>query len=83
LCHDHEKQNVAGYTIRIDKDARNDWGVSVPDLPGCVTTGKTADSALRRIQGAIVLHLRDLREDGINPPLPRPALDRPEVTPRL
>lgn len=58
------------YLVRINKDARSDWGASVPDLPGCVATGKTLDTTLRRIQGAIQLHLRGLREDGL--PIPRP-----------
>ena len=56
--------------VRINKDPDSDWGASVPDLPGCVATGKTIDSALKRIQGAIELHLRGMREDGL--PVPRP-----------
>jgi len=38
------------YLVRINKDPDSDWGASVPDLPGCVATGKTIDSTLRRIQ---------------------------------
>lgn len=59
------------YLVRISKDANSDWGASVPDLPGCVATGKTVDSALRRVQGAIRLHLEGLRADGVAPPSPR------------
>jgi predicted RNase H-like HicB family nuclease len=59
------------YLVRINKDPRSDWGASVPDLPGCVATGKTIDSALRRIERAIELHLRGMREDGIKIPRPR------------
>ena len=66
------------YLVRISRDPRSDWGASVPDLPGCVATGKTLDSAVRRIQQAIALHLRGLREDGL--PVPRPS--RRTVTPR-
>lgn len=40
------------YLVRINKDPDSDWGASVPDLPGCVATGKTIDSTLRRIQVA-------------------------------
>ncbi|MGN6718503.1 MAG: type II toxin-antitoxin system HicB family antitoxin [Candidatus Binatia bacterium] len=69
------------YLVRISKDPDSDWGASVPDLPGCVATGKTIDSALRRIQGAIMLHLRGLREEGIKPPLPRHRLVAPKQTP--
>jgi predicted RNase H-like HicB family nuclease len=66
------------YLVRINRDAVSDWGASVPDLPGCVATGKTIDSALRRITGAIELHLRGMREDGDLIPAPRQR----EVTPR-
>jgi len=71
------------YLVRINKDPDSDWGASVPDLPGCVATGKTIDSALRRIQRAVALHLRGLREDGIKPPLPRHRSVAPRRTPRL
>jgi predicted RNase H-like HicB family nuclease len=66
------------YLVRINKDLGSDWGASVPDLPGCVATGKTLDAALRRIQGAIKLHLRGMREDGVKPPRPQSRV----VTPR-
>jgi predicted RNase H-like HicB family nuclease len=59
------------YLVRINKDPRSDWGASVPDLPGCVATGKTIDAVLRRIQVAIALHLRGMRADGVRPPRPR------------
>jgi predicted RNase H-like HicB family nuclease len=71
------------YLVRINKDTDSDWGASVPDLPGCVATGKTIDSALRRIQVAVKLHLRGLHEDGIKPPLPRHRSVAPKRTPRL
>jgi len=70
------------YLVRINKDPESDWGASVPDLPGCVATGKTIDSALRRIEGAIALHLRGLREDGIKAPLPRHRSVSPRRTNR-
>ena len=66
------------YLVRINKDPNSDWGASVPDLPGCVATGKTIDSALRRIQAAIELHIRGMKADGIRPPRPR----RRSIVPR-
>jgi len=69
------------YLVRINKDADSDWGASVPDLPGCVATGKTIDSALRRIEQAIALHLRGMREDGVRPPAPRHHVVRPRRSP--
>ena len=59
------------YLVRIDKDPDSDWGASVLDLPGCVATGKTIDQALRRIQRAVALHIRGMREDGL--PIPEPT----------
>ena len=70
------------YLVRISKDPGSDWGASVPDLPGCVATGKTLDTALRRIQGAIRLHLRGMKEDGVTPPRPRHRVVRPTKTSR-
>jgi len=58
------------YLVRINRDPSSDWGASVPDLPGCVATGKTIDSALRRIARAIEIHVRGLREDGLAVPRP-------------
>jgi predicted RNase H-like HicB family nuclease len=66
------------YLVRVNKDVGSDWGASVPDLPGCVATGKTVDAALRRIERAIELHLRGMREDGQKPPRP----SHHTVTPR-
>jgi predicted RNase H-like HicB family nuclease len=70
------------YLVRINKDPHSDWGASVPDLPGCVATGKTIDAALRRIQGALELHLKNLRADGVRPPRPRQRAVVPRRTTR-
>lgn len=70
------------YLIRINKDLDSDWGASVPDLPGCVATGKTIDVALRRIQAAIALHIQGMREDGISPPQPKHRVITPRRTSR-
>ncbi len=71
------------YLVRINKDLESDWGASVPDLPGCVATGKTIDAALRRIQSAIALHLKGMREDGVKAPQPRHRSVTPRRTDRL
>jgi predicted RNase H-like HicB family nuclease len=70
------------YLVRINKDPQSDWGASVPDLPGCVATGKTIDSTLRRIERAIELHLRGMREDGLKIPRPRQRAVTPRRTAR-
>ena len=70
------------YLVRINKDPDSDWGASVPDLPGCVATGKTIDAALRRIQAAIELHLQGMCTDGLRPPRPRQRAVVPRQTSR-
>ena len=71
------------YLVRINKEPESDWGASVPDLPGCVATGKTIDAALRRIQSTIALHLKGMREDGIKAPHPRQRSVTPRRTQKL
>ncbi len=58
------------YLARMSKDPGSDWSASVPDLPGCVATGETLDTTLRRIQAGIELHLQGMRQDGIKVPRP-------------
>lgn len=35
----------------------------VPDLPGCVATGKTREEVVANMKGAIAMHLRGMIED--------------------
>jgi len=58
------------YAIVIEKAARNYSGY-VPDLPGCVATGKTPAEVRRELRKAIQFHIEGLREDGL--PVPRSA----------
>ena len=59
------------YLVRINKDPGSDWGASVPDLPGCVATGKTLDETLSNIRDAVEFHLEGMRADGL--PVPEPT----------
>ena len=58
------------YAVVIEK-AKSNYSAYVPDLPGCVATGRTADAAEKNIRAAIRLHLRGLRADGAA--IPQPA----------
>jgi len=60
------------YPVVIHKDQKSDYGVSVPDLPGCVSAGATVDEALSMVREAIELHLEGIIEDGGVIPLPTP-----------
>ncbi len=48
----------------------NNLSAYVPDLPGCITTGRTVEEIERNTREAITLHLEGLREDG--EPVPDP-----------
>jgi predicted RNase H-like HicB family nuclease len=58
------------YAMIIEKGERN-FSAYVPDLPGCVATGKTLGEVKRRMSEAVELHLRGMREDGL--PIPGPT----------
>jgi len=45
------------------------FGVTVPDLPGCFSSGNTFDAALDSVLEAIDLHLEGIIEDGGEVPL--------------
>lgn len=48
------------YAVVFEKAAHN-WAAYVPDLPGCVTTGRTLEEMRRLITEAIEFHLEGLR----------------------
>jgi predicted RNase H-like HicB family nuclease len=58
------------YPIVIHKDANSDYGVTVPDLPGCFSAGRTLDEAMAMAQEAIELHLEGLIEEELGIPKP-------------
>jgi len=51
------------YPVVIHKDSDSDYGVSVPDIPGCFSAGSTYDEALVNITEAIECHLEGLLLD--------------------
>jgi predicted RNase H-like HicB family nuclease len=66
------------YAIVIEK-AESNYSAYVPDLPGCIATGATAQEAEAAIRDAIEFHLEGLKEDGIPPPTPSSKVDYVEV----
>jgi predicted RNase H-like HicB family nuclease len=55
----------------IFEQAEHNWAAYVPDLPGCITTGKTLEETERNIREAVRGHLAVLREFG--EPVPQPT----------
>ena len=58
------------YAILIEKGDVN-YSAYVPDLPGCVSTGRTVEDVKRNIAEAIDFHIQGLIEDG--EPVPPPT----------
>ena len=58
------------YAVVIEQGPDN-LSAYVPDLPGCVTTGKTVEEIERNIREAIGFHLEGMREGG--EPIPEPT----------
>ncbi|GER80190.1 MAG: type II toxin-antitoxin system HicB family antitoxin [Anaerolineales bacterium] len=58
------------YPVVIHKDPESDYGVTVPDLPGCFSAGASMDEALQEVVEAIETHLEGLLLDG--EPIPAP-----------
>ena len=57
------------YAVVIEKARKNYTGY-IPDLPGCVATGKTIEETKRLLREAIELHTESLRENGEDVPAP-------------
>lgn len=51
------------YPVVIHKDPDSDYGVTVPDLPGCFSAGESIDEALAQAVEAIECHLEGLLLD--------------------
>jgi predicted RNase H-like HicB family nuclease len=66
------------YAIVVEK-AKSNFAAYVPDLPGCVATGRTVKETERRLREAIEVHVQGLREDGLPVPRPSSVVDYLEV----
>ncbi|MCC6607417.1 MAG: type II toxin-antitoxin system HicB family antitoxin [Anaerolineae bacterium] len=58
------------FPVVIHKDPESDYGVSVPDLPGCFSAGETVDQALTAVVEAIEAHVEGMLLD--SEPIPTP-----------
>lgn len=50
------------YAVVYERAAQN-YAAYVPDLPGCVATGRTRQEVEERIREAIRMHLEGMRAD--------------------
>jgi predicted RNase H-like HicB family nuclease len=69
------------FAVVIHKDQNSDYGVIVPDMPGCFSAGTTIEEALNMAKDAILCHVEGLLMDDEKIPQPSPIekyWDNPE-----
>jgi len=57
------------YPVLIHKEADSEYGVTLPDVPGCFTSGKSVRDALKNLQEAVACYYKD---ENVNTP-PEPS----------
>lgn len=67
---------VREYTVILEK-GENNWSAYVPDLPGCIATGKTRKDTLELMREAIEFHIEGMRLNGED--VPEPTTDSERV----
>ena len=65
------------YTVIYERGTRN-WSAYVPDLPGCIATGKTRRDLERLIREAIEFHIEGLKARG--EAIPDPSIEAGSVS---
>lgn len=65
------------YTVIYESGKRN-WSAYVPDLPGCIATGKTRQTVEQQIREAIEFHIKGLTARG--EPVPEPSIEAGSVS---
>lgn len=61
---------VNDYSIIVEETSTG-YSAYSPDLPGCVSTGRTREEVEANMREAIQLHIDGLREEGYEVPGPR------------
>jgi len=62
---------MSGYIALVHKDEGTSYGVSFPDVPGCVSAGDTFEEAVANAAQALAGHFALMAADGEAIPLPR------------
>ncbi len=66
------------YAVVIEKAKRN-YSAYIPDVPGCIATGKTVQQTLSSLREALEFHFDGMREDGDKIPDPETLVDYIDV----
>jgi predicted RNase H-like HicB family nuclease len=62
---------MLGYIALVHKDEGTSYGVSFPDVPGCISAGDTFEEAVANAAEALAGHLALMSSDGDPLPVPR------------
>jgi predicted RNase H-like HicB family nuclease len=62
---------MGGYIALVHEDEGTSYGVSFPDVPGCVSAGDTFEEALANAAEALAGHFALMQADGEAIPAPR------------
>jgi predicted RNase H-like HicB family nuclease len=54
---------TAGYIALVHKDKDTSYGVSFPDVPGCISAGDTFEEAIDNASAALAGHLAIIKAD--------------------
>lgn len=52
------------HAIAVIHEEKGVYGISFPDFPGCVSTGRSIDEAMLKGEQALALHVAGMIEDG-------------------
>jgi predicted RNase H-like HicB family nuclease len=58
------REQTTGYIALVHKDKGTSYGVSFPDVPGCISAGDTFEEALDNASQALAGHLAVMAADG-------------------
>jgi len=62
---------MPGYIALVHKNEGTSYGVSFPDVPGCIAAGDTFEEAVANAAEALSFHFAGMRADGDVVPAPR------------
>src|SRR5580704_16495227 len=62
---------MAGYIALVHQDEGTSYGVSFPDVPGCIAAGDTFEEAVANAAEALAGHFALMKADGDVIPAPR------------
>jgi antitoxin HicB len=58
------------YRVELEKQNGGWYFARIPDLPGCMSEGKSPDEAVKNVEAARALWMEDAIESGVEIPLP-------------